>query len=208
MIDLKWTADLAWAVGLLVTDGSLSKDGRHLDLTSKDLQLLQVFREALSLNVKIGEKTNGMSSSKQHRVQFGDVRFYRWLQEVGMHPNKSKTLEELSIPGRYYADFFRGVFDGDGSISSFWDKRWSNSYMYYLAISSASPHFLKWLRKKNKESFGVIGHIAKAGSIEQLKYAKRESKILFKSIYYKENLPRLLRKHERFIEIINEDPYA
>jgi len=30
-----WSADFAYAVGLLTTDGSLSIDGRHINLTSK-----------------------------------------------------------------------------------------------------------------------------------------------------------------------------
>jgi len=34
--DFKWTPDLAYAVGLLVTDGNLSGDGRHITLRSKE----------------------------------------------------------------------------------------------------------------------------------------------------------------------------
>ena len=33
---IKWSPHFAYAVGLLTADGCLSKDGRHLDLTSKD----------------------------------------------------------------------------------------------------------------------------------------------------------------------------
>lgn len=36
---VKWSPKIAYAVGLITTDGSLSKDGRHIDLTSKDRRL-------------------------------------------------------------------------------------------------------------------------------------------------------------------------
>lgn len=33
---ITWSPEIAYAVGLLTTDGSLSIDGRHIDFTSKD----------------------------------------------------------------------------------------------------------------------------------------------------------------------------
>jgi len=38
-----WSADLAWAVGLITTDGNLARDGRHLSVSSKDRDLLRSF---------------------------------------------------------------------------------------------------------------------------------------------------------------------
>jgi len=37
---LKWTPDLAYAVGRIATDRNLSRDGRHLAIPSKDYDLL------------------------------------------------------------------------------------------------------------------------------------------------------------------------
>ena len=58
---MKWTSELAYAVGLLTTDGSLSKDGRHIDLTSKDVEQLieegvQVFPEIMVPQVCTAEE--------------------------------------------------------------------------------------------------------------------------------------------------------
>ena len=44
---VKWSSDLAYAVGLITSDGSLSCDGRHIVLVSKDIQLLNVFKRIL-----------------------------------------------------------------------------------------------------------------------------------------------------------------
>jgi len=58
-----WTADLAYVVGLTTTDGSLSKDGRHIDFTSKDKELIKSFAKILKLKNRIGSKYRGEDHS-------------------------------------------------------------------------------------------------------------------------------------------------
>src|SRR5262245_38267293 len=38
---IEWSAELAYTVGLIATDGCLSGDGRHLSVVSKNIDLLQ-----------------------------------------------------------------------------------------------------------------------------------------------------------------------
>ena len=52
---------LWYTVGIIVTDGSLSVDKRHIYITSKDEELLIILRDQLGLNTKIGKKSNGRS---------------------------------------------------------------------------------------------------------------------------------------------------
>ena len=59
-IDLyKYTSEIAYIVGILTTDGNLSKDGRHINFTSKDKQLLIMIRKMLGKSAKIGDKKGG-----------------------------------------------------------------------------------------------------------------------------------------------------
>lgn len=198
---IKWSPKLAYAVGLLTTDGNLSIDGRHIVFTSKDIQLLETFKKCLELKNKIGLKTDGYSkkvlSKKYYRVQFGDVIFYKWLLGIGLTPHKSKTISKLRIPDEYFFDFLRGCFDGDGSSYSYWDPRWRSSFMFYTAFSSGSLFYLKWLRNKLRDFLKIKGYITSGRRVWQLKYAKRESKILISKMYYKENLPCLRRKYKK-----------
>jgi hypothetical protein len=54
---IKWSSNFAYAIGLLVTDGNLSKDGRHIELTSKDKEQIINFIYCLKIrNNKIGTK--------------------------------------------------------------------------------------------------------------------------------------------------------
>lgn len=202
-----WSPKLAYVVGLIATDGSLSKDGRHIDVTSKDKDLLVTALDCLGLANRITKKYNG-TGKLSHRIQFGDKLFYQWLQDLGIHPNKSKTLNKLKIPDHLYRDFIRGCFDGDGSIWSYWDKRWTNSFMFYLTFAGASPKFLRWIQKKNNELFSISGHISHSVRCEQLKYAKKEARALSDAMYYNDKVPHLARKRLRLVEIFKEDPYS
>jgi hypothetical protein len=57
-VKLKWSPNFAYVIGLLVTDGNLSSDGRHINFTSKDKKLVEIFKKCLKLNNKIGRKSN------------------------------------------------------------------------------------------------------------------------------------------------------
>ena len=204
---IKWSIEVAYVVGLLTTDGNLYRDGRHIDMTSKDIQLLNTFKKCLGLKTKIGFKTSGFSNKKYPRIQFGDVVFYRWLLKIGLMPNKTKIIGPLKIPDKYFFDFLRGHFDGDGSCYSYWDNRWDSSFMFYVKFYSASEKHILWLRDKIKKLAKIKGDLSKNGEtpVYQLKYAKKESKILISKMYYKENLPCLKRKYNKLKRILRID---
>ena len=49
-----WSPELAYAIGLIATDGNLSKDGRHISFRSSDLEQIKNFQRCLQLSNKIG----------------------------------------------------------------------------------------------------------------------------------------------------------
>ena len=200
---IRWSSKFVYAVGLLTTDGNLSNDGRHINFTSKDIQLARTFKKCVDLiDVKIGMKTSGFSKKKYTSIQFSNVKLYNHLLKIGLTPNKSKTLGEVKIPDKYFFDFTRGHFDGDGSCYSYWDKRWPNSFMFYTYFISSSIAHINWLRSKIQEFTGIKGSIDVSRNAWQLQYAKRESIILWEKMYYKKNLPCLLRKYDKIKEIL------
>lgn len=206
-VDLTWSADLAYVIGLIVTDGSLSKDMRHINFVSTDLQLIKVYKKLLKLDNVIGEKKNTNTDYKRKKayvIQFGDVLFFTFLCKIGLMPNKSKVIGEVAVPNEYYADFIRGCFDGDGSSYSYFDKRWKNSFMFYVSFSSASKKHIEWIQKNNKKLFNINGHITKVKDKDfyQLRYAKEEGLVITSKMYYNSRVPCLLRKRDKlFISI-------
>src|SRR3989344_322038 len=156
IIDTRWSSNLAYAIGLLATDGCLVKHSILIDLTSNDKEQLLNFSHCIGINLKIGLKNSG-SSHKGLRVQIKNRIFYDFLLSIGLTPAKSKTLGKVDVPDKYFFDFLRGCFDGDGCFYSYWDKRWQSSFMFYTEFASASPEFILWLQDKIFKKIGIKG---------------------------------------------------
>lgn len=195
-VKIQWSPEFAYAIGLLVTDGCLYGDGRHINLMSKDKEQIKNFLWCLKLNNKIGMKHNGARSARSFTVQFGDIVFYRFLNSIGVNPRKSKTIADIKIPNEYFFDFLRGHFDGDGTFYSYFDPRWKSSYLFYTVFASASGTHINWLRDKIFRALKLKGHISKSVSdpTYKLKYAKTESLKLLPRLYYNAKVVCLSRK--------------
>ncbi len=193
---MEWTNKIAYAIGLITTDGNLSKDGRHIIFVSKDLSLVKLFKRCLNLKNKISTKTSGYSNKKgiYYYTQFGNVNFYRNLITIGLCTNKSKRIGQLCIPKGYFADFLRGHLDGDGTIRAYNDYAFPNSKRLYVNFLSASKKHMVWLQKSIYGIYKIKGKIRIAPRTWILIYAKTKSEILLKNIYYKQNIPFLRRK--------------
>lgn len=203
-----WSANMAYLVGLMASDGCLSSDGRHLDMTSVDTEQLTNFLTCLGREVTICKKRN-QHKQTAYRVQFSDVALYDFLFNIGITPNKSKTIGELKVPEKYYADFLRGIFDGDGSVSAFWDKRWRSSYMYYVSYSSASRDFLEYLQVINHKLCKTSkGSLRFSTRVYTLRYAKKDSKLLYKFMYHSKDLVSLSRKKLKMESFLKTDNLA
>jgi len=205
-VKIKWSANFAYAIGLLATDGSLSKDKYHICFTSKDKEQIDNFKKCLNIRrIKIGINFGKDKIHFAYRSQFGDVSFYKFLLSIGLTPNKSKTIGKILVRQNYFFDFLRGCFDGDGSFYSYWDKRWRSSYMFYLTFNSASYAHILWLREEIYKRLSVDGHISKSknkGSIFSLRYAKKEAVEIIKKMYYNQQVVSLSRKRLKIKKVL------
>jgi hypothetical protein len=207
-VDTTWRPELAYAIGLITADGSLSKNRRHINFTSKDLDLIRTFQACLGLeDIKIGTKSSGYVANKSYyQVQFGDVLFYQFLVDLGLHANKAHTLKRIDIPDEYFFDFVRGEWDGDGTIYRSQDKRWRSSYIISVGFASASRLFLVWLQESISQRIHTSGHIVgNTRGAFQLRYARKDSRKLFEAMFYKKNVPHLQRKFAKAVEIYRID---
>lgn len=196
MVDLKHINqnNLWYIIGLIATDGNLSKDKRHINITSKDEKYLFSIRKALGIKTKIGKKTREKSKEKRYSyLQFSDVTFYKYLLSLGLTPKKSLTMDRLKINRRYFPDFLRGVIDGDGHISR-WIHKTNLHQQWSLRITSAAPLFIQWLKDETEKYFNVNGRLYgflpknKKNYIYILKFGKLAAKIIIKQVYYKNAL--------------------
>ncbi len=205
-VRIAWSPEFAYAIGLLATDGNLSPDGRHINLTSKDKDQIQNFLRCLKIpDYHIGMKNRESEQEKKYFVvQIGDICFYSFLVKIGITPHKSKTLRGVAIPDQYFFDFLRGSFDGDGTFYSYWDSRWKSSFMFYTEFISASRYHINWIRRRLNSQLDISGHITadKNGPTQQLKYAKTESLKLLPKLYYNPSVVCLSRKRRKIEEAL------
>lgn len=214
--NFEWTADLAYAVGLLATDGCLSKDGRHITLRSCDLDQIKAFQMCFKeVHSSVGESTP-LGSNRQicYRAQIANAQLYRWLLKIGIFPAKTYTLGAIAVPDEFFQDFLRGALDGDGTVTVYTDHYniyKNKKYVYerlWIKLISASEVHMRWIQAKVAELVDIHGHLNAVphtgghATIWQLKFGKADSIKLFRWMYYEPSVPHLARKRRKFEKAI------
>ena len=202
-----WTAGFAYGIGLITSDGNLSKDGRHISFKSAELELINNFKNAFGIDNRIGRSARGGEIEKRYYyTQFSNVRLYAYLNTIGLTSGKSKTIKKVEVPKKYFHDFLRGVFDGDGTFYTFWDRRWIQSFGFQISFASASLDFIVWLKDTLHQLFGVKGFIRVGDGVYNLRYVKRDTRVLFGQMYRNENCKLFLkRKYDKMKDAFNLD---
>lgn len=133
--------DLYYLVGFIAADGSLSKDGRHVELSQKNKHYLESLKEAFGFTANVRPCTG----SGCYKLQIGSVNLWNFLHSIGLTPNKSATIGALKIPVDYEWSFLRGHFDGDGTLyMSLIKGKYKN---WRMGILSKSTEFLDFIDK-------------------------------------------------------------
>jgi len=131
-------------------------------------------------------------------------------------PNKSLRLGVVAVPDEWFADFFRGCIDGDGSITVYTDRynvRKSDRYVYerlWLSLVSASRPFIEWIAGTVLRLRGIRGSLTVkrrdgTSPIWKLKYGKQASIDLIRWMYHEPDVPSLARKRataHRFLQVL------
>lgn len=203
-VDTTWTPDLAYAVGLIATDGCIA-DGDHVSFVSADRELVEHLLRCL-------KKANTVSAFRTriggiaYRTQIGDVAFCRWLATIGIMPRKSLVLGAIDAPDELFVPLLRGLLDGDGSILNRLARadtgRRSDYYWEYLQTRfvSASPSHIEWLASRVRTCLGIDGYVAFSRAQDgrrpqyTLRFGKRTSHRLLPLLYADRTAPRLTRK--------------
>lgn len=194
-----WSPEMAYILGLLMSDGCLSrtkKGSYRISLCLNDKELLENVARTM------GSEHDVVKSKYQERQYifiFGREKMAQDLLKLGMKPRKSLDIEFPYVPEEYLRDFIRGVFDGDGSV--FYTKRSKKSPLRTKFVSASEP-FMVGLKKALK----LLGmpekriHCEKRQNpIYYIRYCHEDSLILCKILY--ENLKNnlyLKRKYDKF----------
>ncbi|HEX9484938.1 MAG TPA: LAGLIDADG family homing endonuclease [Gemmatimonadaceae bacterium] len=200
----QWTPALAYAIGLIATDGSIAR-GRTIGFPSADRELVRHLLQCLGKHNKIS-RVRTRTGGVLYRTQIGDAAFCRWLLVVGITPRKSLTIGPLDVPDDHLFTVARGLLDGDGSIINKRTRadvgRRDDYYWEYLQtkfVCASRPH-LEWLKERLNAALCIDGLIIKRAArggrhdCYTLRYSKVASHRLLPALYRETRAPRLTRK--------------
>ena len=180
--------DKAYLLGWIASDGTISKNGCGFNIVihSKDMETLKSLRDIICKETKIYPKKGKNTSLYGFTINSQSIS-KDLCTLLNIKPGKkSSTINFPNIDEKYYYEFIRGYFDGDGTINSVNNKRKLPQSM----ITSNSKLFLS----KLKEIMG-LGFIT--GS--NLEMSKNDTFTFCERIYESNGL-RLERKHSRYLE--------
>lgn len=198
---------MAYAVGLIATDGCLITGQRRIDFCTGDLQLAETYLECLGRDPSRVRVERTARGTFLYREQLKDADLYRWLLGIGLTPRKSLTLGPLTVPDEHLPHLVRGLLDGDGTVLNFTSKadttrRPDGSYRYewfrVTFVSASRPH-LAWLQDRTHDVLGIRGAIGMTARppyspIYRLQFGRWDSMRILPWIYADRDAPCLLRK--------------
>lgn len=121
-----WNSNMSYVLGFVVADGCIGikrirkKDGvknYYFNITSKDGFHLENIKKVMNGLQKIYSKRSGYTNKKNYYfIQIGHQEICRDLLRLGIYPRKTYNLDPIKVPDKYFPDFVRGFFDGDGTV--------------------------------------------------------------------------------------------
>jgi len=149
---------MAYILGFIAADGNVSirknrKDSYLFNITNKDKRHLEKIRDILFPFKKICLKKSGYTGLKDNfYIQTTNKELCKDLIKLGMIPRKTYFLQLPKIPKKYFADFVRGFFDGDGTVYIY---KVNNTLQIKSSFISASLPFIDKLNDRLCENINI-----------------------------------------------------
>jgi hypothetical protein len=189
VFDEPLTPEARYWLGLLLADGCVhEKKGQYkiyhnlvLGLKASDAFHIEKFRCFLksSANIHISSFTTNFGPSSMATITVGGQTLCNRLVQLGITPRKTKTATVHSSL-EMSSDFWRGMIDGDGSISM--SKNGGKLYPAFCLGSTASVigSFAKFLR----ETFGFAPKIGFCRGLSVIAMNCTKAQTVLRQLYY------------------------
>lgn len=201
----EWSHNMGYILGFIASDGCIYKDRYYrliISIHEKDIEIINFIRNELSPSRKIYfHSCKQISGHITPKVTLKITNNYlcESLFNLGLCLNKTWTKKLPEIPKQFRADYLRGYFDGDGSIT---ETKKCNKLIYRVRISCCCLNFLQELKKTTID----IGKIYKGHHTWDWEISKKDDILLFKDYIYNDNFC-LQRKFNRFLNVTPINKY-
>lgn len=200
------SSEMAWLLGFLASDGTIGKNNNQIKigLSIKDKEILEKIKKILNLDEPIKEYTT-TTGYDCCSLKWTCEEHKKDLAEYSIVPAKTFKLEPpYKLEKKYWIDYIRGYFDGDGGVNFIESNGKKHSTALRWQVCSATKSIIEFIldtfeefdiprvsiqQKKNK-------HI-----LYSIQYSTNSTKKIF-DILYQENCLCLARKYNHYKEII------
>ena len=141
------TPEKAYWLGFIMADGCVRNKGKEyalvIELKLGDKNHLEKFNKFLNSDVPIREysRIKNLRKHKTATIQISRKKIVEDLGKYGIIPRKTGREQIKNIPPKYYPDFIRGYFDGDGSF-----RKGKRGNRFAFSIACASKLFLEQIQ--------------------------------------------------------------
>lgn len=203
---------MAYVLGFFCADGNLEDAmylrGKYVRFVSTDESVIAGIRKVLDSEHRIYEiKKDGDNRKTQFLLRIGSHALFDVLYKLGLRPNKSLTMRLPKISNKYFGDFVRGYFDGDGCVYIGFGKQKLPKNLL-VAFTSGSKDFLEDLRKMINSTCNFCkNNVYISHRSFQIRYNTEQSIMLFCLMYGNaQNEQYLKRKRDIFIRYFKLRP--
>ena len=192
----------AYLLGLIYSDGNLSRNCIEICLVEDDKQILEDVSKYVYDYIKLSyRKSKKFIKNKKEYISKGQFRFNitsisvaNKLRFIGLCENKSLKIRLPKKKEEYYSHFIRGLFDGDGCI--FISKRYKNTNRVTIV---SNPEFCIDLQSKIKEFLNITVCIyKKTKNVNTLSISGNNQIEKFMDWLYKDSDLKLNRKYFKY----------
>lgn len=195
------SSNMAYVLGLLASDGTVRKNINEIKLTlnEEDSEILEQIKKELNFEGKIRhyEDSKGF---KNATIAFTSAEIKKDLAKYNIISQKTFTFTfPINLSKKYWIDFIRGYFDGDGSVGiAGQGLRWQ--------ICSATSNTLQTIvdflyEEYNIPKVNVQSQQRNKSILYNIQYSTSATKQIF-NILYTPNSLYLKRKYNKFTSIM------
>lgn len=175
----------AYILGFIMADGNIYQNSLRIELSAKDIEVLNFIRNEISPNSSYSYRT--LNDRQYVRLSINSKRLCQKLHEYGVIPNKATRIQIPHINDVLFPHLLRGLFDGDG-------------YVYYRrnsiasGICFASPVIIYQIHKKL--GYGNIRARSRKCILYSLDFGKNDT-LQLRDYMYKDDAFSLKRKKDK-----------
>lgn len=206
------TADKAYFFGFLFADGYVSSRFKlcKVDLQESDVDFLEKFKNAINFSGKINEYVAKKGESYRpedaivKRVSVINEPLAKNLEQKGLVAHRERSGFPFAfVPDEYVFDFIRGYFDGNGSISLYYNSE--GGKIQIMIDICGGTNLLKDIGDiLNKNGIEIRYHNRRESNPDntQLFIYKKRDKIKFLDLIYGNATTYLNRKYSKYLKFM------